>query len=222
MFRLIKETPAVPAPRTQGLHLLFPALPWHITELLTPPSVCIWATALGLLLNEGMAPSSHELFHIPVTLEHCSRSAESGSEKHRPQFTLGCLVPSPTSNDLVKGLAAVLFDLRTIQLLIPFPQWKWHTFLPEKKMKERLARCYCLCSCMRFLFSLINGLDSLCVLKHINPTLFSPEKKYAFILLFADLLWAGSFQCFRIKTISSYTLELFIRCLTCSIRLYTS
>lgn len=170
MFILIKENPAVPAPRTQGLHLLLAVLPWHITELLTPLSICLWATALGLLLSEGMAPSSHKLFQYSShNLEQICRV--------RQWETQATVYPwlshaSPTSNARVKCLAAVLFDLRTFQLLIPFPQWKQNIFLPEKKMKDRLALCCWLCSCTRSPFSLINALGPLCVLLHINPTLF--------------------------------------------------
>lgn len=172
MFIFIKENPAVPAPRTQGLHLLLWVLSRHITELLTRPSICLWATALGLLLYEGTAPSSHELF------QHSSHSGTlQQSCRVRQWETQATVYPwmsraSPTSNAWVKCLAAVLFDLRTFQLLIPFPQWKWNVFLPEKEMKDRLALCCWLRSCTRSPFSLINALGPLCVLLHINPTVF--------------------------------------------------
>lgn len=134
---------------------------------------CLWATALGLLLYEGTAPSSHELF------QHSSHSGTlQQSCRVRQWETQATVYPwlSPTSNAWVKCLAAVLFDLRTFQLLIPFPQWKWNVFLPEKEMKDTLALCCWLCSCTRSPFSLINALGPLCVLLHINPTLFYPEK----------------------------------------------
>lgn len=151
-----------------------------------------------------MAPSPHELFQY---------SSHSGTwqqicrvRQWETQATVYPWLSCAISNKQCFGKIFSCCMIWPLNNSAPYPlsTMKVKHFPTWKENGREISTLLLTVFLYESLFSLINGLDSLCVLIHIIHT-FLTWKKYAFILSFADLLWAGPFQYFKIKTMTSYT-----------------